>query len=573
MSDRPVELQAIVTEVRRRWTRRSLLRAGTLGASAAAVVLLAGWGATILLAREGLPLLVVSVVVLLMAAFAIGGAWWVARARPSDGQVARLIEERDGTLDDVLVTAVEYEARAGASPRMREALFDDAARALASRNLSLDLDRIISRLSVRQAAWRALVACAALALVAAGFAPSMSRATRVAAAYLFPAKLSVEVTPGTTKVRAGQPLAITARATGLAGEIVPTLNVAVGDETRSIRMTPTNEPGVFGLVIDKVTASFAYNVTAANTRSDSYMVTVIRPPHVRQIDLHYEFPAGLGLEPRTDEDSGDIYGPIGTRVRLSVSADKPITTASLVLDDGTKVPLTANGNALEGALTIDDDASYRIALADQDGLENPGDIEYFIRTLEDRPPDVRILRPASDKKVSPLEEVHVEARADDDFGIASLDVVFQTPDGKEQVVPLRGMRGGLTAAGLHTVFMEDLKVQPGDFVSYYARARDVSRGRRSSEARSDIFFLEVKPFEEEFVAAQSQQMGQGAGMQGSGLEGLAEAQKQLIVATWNLDARARRAQGAASQQDIKAVSKRRPSCAIGRSRRARKVSA
>ena len=182
-------------------------------------------------------------------------------------------------------------------------------------------------------------------------------------------------------------------------------------------------------------------------------------------------------------------------------------------------------------------------MRDHDGLESAGDTEYFIRTLDDRPPDVRILRPASDKQVTPLEEVLIEARADDDFGISSLDLVFQTPAGKERSVPLRGSKGGLTASGLHTLFMEELGVQPGDFVTYYARARDVNRGRRSTEARSDIFFLEVKPFEEEFVAAQSQSMGQGSGGQSGGLQGLAEAQKQIIVATWKLDARARRAPG------------------------------
>ena len=176
--------------------------------------------------------------------------------------------------------------------------------------------------------------------------------------------------------------------------------------------------------------------------------------------------------------------------------------------------------------------------------------------MDDRPPDVRILRPASDKHVTPLEEVAIEARADDDYGIASFDLVFQSAEGAEKVVPLKGQRGGLTATGLHTLFMEELGVQPGDFVTYFARARDVARGRRSTEARSDIFFLEVKPFEEEFVAAQSSAMGQGAGMQNdSGLEALAEAQKQIIVATWKLDARARRARDASSQQDVKAVSK------------------
>ena len=83
--------------------------------------------------------------------------------------------------------------------------------------------------------------------------------------------------------------------------------------------------------------------------------------------------------------------------------------------------------------------------------------------------------------MTPLEEVQIEARADDDYGIASFELVFQTPGGKESMVPLRGMNGGLTASGLHTLFMEDLGVQPGDFVTYFARARDVNRGRRSTK--------------------------------------------------------------------------------------------
>jgi hypothetical protein len=122
---------------------------------------------------------------------------------------------------------------------------------------------------------------------------------------------------------------------------------------------------------------------------------------VQRIDLRYEFPKGLGLEPRVDEDSGDIYGPAGTKVTVSVTTDKPIATAALALGDGSRVPLATRGDALETTITIDDDGSYRVALADHDGLESAGDTEYFIRTLDDRPPDVRILRPASDKQVTP----------------------------------------------------------------------------------------------------------------------------------------------------------------------------
>jgi hypothetical protein len=552
MSERANQLTAILNEVRRRWTRRSLLRAATLGAAAAATVVLAGWTASMLVASQGIPLLVVAALVIPAAMFIVARSLWPLRHAPTDRQIARLIEEREDRLDDVVATAVDYAARPDAAPRMRDALFDDAARALAS--LPLDLDQIVSRASVRSAALRAAAAAAMLLVAMAVYAPFASRAANVASAYLFPARLTVDVTPGFAKVREGRPLTITARIGGLEGEVVPTLTVAVGQESRAVQMSQAAEPGVFSVTLDKVVASFAYNVSAANARSDNYTVTVIRPPRVERIDLHYEFPKGVGLEPRTDEDSGDIYGPPGTRVRLAIAADKPIRSAHLQLGGGHQLPLTGDGQMLDGALTIDEDGSYRIALVDHDGLESAGDTEYFIRTMDDRPPDVRIVRPASDKHVTALEEVQIEARADDDFGIASLDLVFQTPDGKERSVALKG-GGALTATGLHMLFMEDLGVQPGDFVTYYARARDVNRGRRSAEARSDIFFLEVKPFEEEFVAAQSQQMGAGGGMQGGALEGLAEAQKQIIVATWNLDARARRAGGAAAEQDIKAVAK------------------
>ncbi len=86
------------------------------------------------------------------------------------------------------------------------------------------------------------------------------------------------------------------------------------------------------------------------------------------------------------------------------------------------------------------------------------------------------------------------------------------------------------------------------------RARDLPRGKRASESRSDIFFLEVKPFEEEFSLAETQ-AAQGGGSGNPQLDDLVAAQKEIVVATWKLDRRSRDAQGAKSEQDIRAVSK------------------
>jgi hypothetical protein len=159
-------------------------------------------------------------VVAALSAFALIRALWPLHRRPTDRQLARFIEEHEPALDDVVVTAVDYRSRPDASPGMRELLAADAASALAG----LDLDRIVSGDSVRQAALKAAAASAALGLTAALFAPAFSRATSVATAYLFPARLSVQVTPGTTKIRAGQPVTITARVGQLGSALVPDLD-------------------------------------------------------------------------------------------------------------------------------------------------------------------------------------------------------------------------------------------------------------------------------------------------------------------------------------------------------------
>src|SRR5262249_48216405 len=93
-----------------------------------------------------------------------------------------------------------------------------------------------------------------------------------------------------------------------------------------------------------------------------------------------------------------------------------------------------------------------------------------------------------------------------------------------------------------------------DFIAYYARARDLTRGTRANEARSDIFFLEVRPFDQEFSMATSQGAGGGAGGRSS-IDDLVTAQKDVVISTFKLDRRAQTSKGARSERAIRSVSK------------------
>jgi hypothetical protein len=539
MTDRP-RLVSALARVTRRWMLLARLRATIQAAFGAALMIAVALVADVLLAPTGLPLAWLGVVTVAVILALAAAAFWPIRRRPTAKQVARLIEERCPELDDCLTSAV------GLMDEANPTAFQHLTLTSAARKADeVDAGRVVDRDVLRRVA---LKTAAALALLGAILVPAIEpgrRAAQAIVAYVLPSSLSIEVSPGNARVVAGRPLKIVARTRGgwTGAGATLALGSAAGWETRPMAAAGDR----FEIDIPEVTADFSYRVSIGNVTSSQYAVTALFAPAVDRIDVEYRYPAFTGLAPRVDEDGGDIYAPAGTSVRLKVFADKPVVDAVLLMADGSRVALGPGaGSALEASLSVRADGSYRVALADADGLKNPGDTEYFIRIMDDRPPDVRIVRPAGDRRVTPLEEVTIEAQADDDHGLDRFELVYSVRGGPETAVPLSRPGGRTSVTSSRALYVEDMRVEPGDFVTYYARARDVGRGKRSVEARSDIFFLEVKPFDEEFTAAESQAGGGG----GQGLASLVEAQKEIIIATWKLD---RRSTGGRSEQDIRAL--------------------
>src|SRR6185436_7730843 len=107
MGDRATELRAILAGVRARWSRRAFLRGWSIGAWAAAAMLMVGLLAVLLLAQDGIPLVFVVATVGIFAGIALSFSLLPLRRPPSDRQIARFIEEQSGGLDEVVVTAVD----------------------------------------------------------------------------------------------------------------------------------------------------------------------------------------------------------------------------------------------------------------------------------------------------------------------------------------------------------------------------------------------------------------------------------------------------------------------------------
>jgi hypothetical protein len=537
-------VQAALKEARRRWLLAVWLRIAAEAVLVAVVALLAAWSVSRLVTPSPAGLLLLGAAVVAVTAGLLMWRSWPFWRRPSARRVARFVEERVPELEEVLVTAVDCLERPSASPLSGPLLADAGVRVE-----GLDADRVVSSQMLRTRTLQLAGAAVLLIGVVVALRDPLLKGFDVLRMVVAPPRLTFDVSPGDVSVREGSDFRIRARVLGLPARLPLeslTLTLEAGAGARAVSMEGRGEWQETG--IDDARDSFSYRVSGYGLTSRAYRIDVRPRPRVARIDVHYDYPAFTGLAPRLDEDAGDVYAPAGTTVRLIVHTTVPVSQAGLSLASGAEVGLAATASrTLEGTLVVTGDDSYRVALVDGDGVRTPDDTEYFVRTVDDRPPDVRIVRPAGDRRVTRLEEVVIEAQADDDFGIDRLELVYAARGSAERVVRLGGKRQ-TTASGRYTMFVEDLDVQPGDFVSYYARARDVGRGKRPTEARSDIFFLEVRPFNEEFEAAQSSAMGEGGGA----IDDLAARQKELIIATWKLE---RRSGAGRSPDDIKALAR------------------
>ena len=200
----------------------------------------------------------------------------------------------------------------------------------------------------------------------------------------------------------------------------------------------------------------------------------------------------------------------------------------LVLDDEQQIRLSGGeGNVYKGTVHMEKDGVYHVAALDQ-GQPVRLSNDFFIEARKAEPPNVIIARPGHDYRASPIEEVTVAVKADDEFGLSEMTLHYSVNGGPEQTVDLLKQKGAKQADGSTVLSLEDFKAVPGDVVSLYAIAKDAH-----SESRTDISFIQADPFEREF--SQSQAAGGGGGGGGGGMgdqNDISQREKEIIAETW-----------------------------------------
>jgi hypothetical protein len=217
-----------------------------------------------------------------------------------------------------------------------------------------------------------------------------------------------------------------------------------------------------------------------------------------------------------------------------------------VSEEGTTFRLAASGKQRDvQTVTIDPQGTsrYELHLLDQRRRPSHMPAGLTIEVHGNTPPQLALSFPGRDVRVSPLEEVTLEAKLSDDLALASYGVSYGLVrtdragqvDQKEHEVRLGG--GERTATARSVVPLETLGAGPDDLLSYYFWAEDVAADGTRRRVASDMYYAEVRPFEEHFREGPAP-AGGSAGSGGPGGD-LARRQKEVLNATWKLEREAR----------------------------------
>ncbi|MGH7943659.1 MAG: hypothetical protein ACREF9_01405 [Opitutaceae bacterium] len=352
----------------------------------------------------------------------------------------------------------------------------------------------------------------------------------------------ISVTPGDARVERGDSLVVLAR---FAGALPPNVSLVVresGASPRTIPLVKSLADPVFGGSVTEVANDFTYHLEYRGQRTRDFKVSVFEHPRLVRSDVDLKFPDYTKLAEKHIEDTRRVSAVEGTKIDFALQLNKPVKSAKLIARDGkkTEIPLTVSPDKAVATLPAFVPAksqTYDLQLIDDENRRNKVSSPFVIDVQPNRPPEVRLASPRGDVRPSALEEVTFDGTVFDDFGTPAFGLAYSLVGSEPRFIEL-GKDGGPKEkrSFAHLLDLEGLGAKPYDLISWYAWADDIGPDGKVRRTSGDLYFAEVRPFDEIFRESQNMESGESEqqGGQGNETRKLTELQKQIINATWKL---------------------------------------
>ena len=471
-------------------------------------------------------------------------AAWAGRRARDPRWVARRIEAKHPELKTGLLAAVE---EIGATPSGRLGFLQTAViREALDHRRKRDWNETVPTWTLRGAMAAHAASLFALVVVVIAISP-FARSDAGGPRWIKSASggAAVEIDPGNFEIERGTSLLVVARF----HRAVPaeaSLVVQSKSQPESRRaMTRSLEDPTFAGRVESVETDLAYRVEHGGGSTETFQVKVFEYPELVRTDAKLVFPSYTSLEPKTVEDIRHVTAVEGTELTLLCRLNKKVATARLVDAKDETIELKPGedgGQTYRATMTLSVPRRFKVQLVDAEGRTNKLTSEIVVNVTLNHPPVVKNTQPAHDVRVSPIEELSLKAEIEDDYGLTRHGISYSLAGGEAREIVLKSPAAGKRQVRAeHLLDFEGLKAVPDQLVTYFFWGEDVGPDGQPRRSSGDMYFAEVRHFEEIFRQGEQPPGGSAQNEQQEGgqdnardSDQLADLQKQIINGTWKL---------------------------------------
>jgi len=350
---------------------------------------------------------------------------------------------------------------------------------------------------------------------------------------------SIEVTPRDTEIERRSAVVIAIR---FRGKLARSATLVVQQDdgiVQRLAMAQSLSDPIFAYTLHSVEESSHYHVEYPGEETDAYRLEVYDLPALVQADAFLDYPDYTGIKDRLIEDTRRVSAVEGTRLDYQFLVNKPLTKVELVDKAGNRIQLSASNpeNTKFGTeFNLKEDLRYYLHLTDDRSRENayPPDIRIAVRV--NKKPELTLNFPKGDQAVSPIEEMALEAKANDDFGLIDYGLAVTIGANSPEYVSLKSENADQLEAEFEKLYaLEDAEVEVDQLVTWFAWADDFGAEGETRRSTSDLFYAEVRPLEE--IYREGEGGGGGQGQQGGQEAKALDQQRNIAIATFKLKER------------------------------------
>ncbi|TWU51176.1 hypothetical protein [Rubripirellula reticaptiva] len=347
------------------------------------------------------------------------------------------------------------------------------------------------------------------------------------------------IQPGDTEIERGTSLVITAK---FASTVFNQGELRIESESeppRTLPMTQNLKDPILGGFLSSVEIPITYQVVTSQWTSRVYKVDVFEFPQLARANADLVFPKYTRMKPKRINDTVRVSAVAGTELNWELVLNKPVKSAELVDESGERTTVNfhdADSATGDVSMVVQTSERFNLELVDNEGRKNKYPPTLVIRALPNQPPKLKV-KPASDSEVSPLEEFPVSVETVDDFGIDEVGLAYSLSGGKTSEIILRRDLGRGEKTSIEQMLaLEDMGAEPDQLLAYHFFASDVDADGNPRRTESDMYFAEVRPFDQIFRQGDPPPGGEPSppSPQEAQAEELAEIQKEIISATWRV---------------------------------------